>query len=66
MLEAVECSLEEFLLMTLDLSLGPFMLMSFNTLLVSLGLDIAEELKWCLFAISLLVRKIFLKKFWKK
>ena len=40
--------------MTLDLPLRPFMLMSSDTLLVSLGLDIAEELKWCLFAISLL------------
>jgi len=54
MLEIVKCSPEEFLLMTLDLPLGLSMLMSSNILLVPLRLDIAEELKGYLFAISLL------------
>jgi len=54
MLEAVEYSLEKFLLIMLDLPLGPSMLMSSNTLLVSLRLDIVEELKGYLFTISLL------------
>ena len=38
----------------MDLSLGPSIVMSSDTLLESLGLDIAEELKMDLFAISLL------------
>jgi len=54
MLEAVECSLKEFLLMMLDLPLELSLLMSSNMLLLLLRLDIAEELKWYLFAISLL------------
>jgi len=54
MLEIVECSLEEFLLMILDLPLGLSMLMSSNTLLVLLRLDIAKELKGYLFVIFLL------------
>ena len=54
MLETVECSLEKFWLIMLDLPLGLFMLMSSDTLLVSLRLDIAEELKGYLFTISLL------------
>ena len=39
MLEIVECFLEKFLLMTLDLPLRLSMLMSSDTLLVSLRLD---------------------------
>jgi len=54
MLEAVKCSLEEFLLTILDLPLGLSMLISSDTLLVSLRLDIAEELKGYLFTIFLL------------
>ena len=54
MLETVKCSLKKFLLTILDLPLGLSILMSSNTLLVSLRLDIAEELKGYLFTISLL------------
>ena len=40
--------------MILDLPLGLSMLMSSNTLLVLLRLDIADKVKWYLFTISLL------------
>jgi len=53
-LELTEDTLEEFLLTALDLPLGSSMLMSSDTLLVSLRLDIAEGVKLYLFAISLL------------
>ena len=53
-LELTKKSLEEFLLIVLDLSLVLSMLMFSNTLLVSLRLDITERVKLYLFTISLL------------
>jgi len=53
-LELAEDFSEEFLLIILNLPLKSSMLMSSNTLLVSLRLDIVEGVKLYLFVISLL------------
>jgi len=53
-LELAKDFLEKFLLTTLNLPLELSMLMSSNTLLISLRLDIVEEVKLYLFVISLL------------
>ena len=54
MLDTAEFNQEEVLLQVLDLPLGLSMVISLDTLLELLGLDIAKELKMDLFTISLL------------